>query len=429
MATITDDKEKIRAEKRKKNPNYDKFLNFNDVVKTLFNVGKNTKVKTSKSQPAIAQAQEAIGGNTFGTSNKDMADFYLRHPWAKKYDLTKDADVLAMQNEYNAMLAKRGLQPYYKGNTVEGLDGKFGDYTYSMPALEDISTRPTPELKPQSKFPDLIPLAANTALGLYGLNLANTKMPNRPGQPVFDRDNVLNTELAKAQVRSEMMSPQMLREMDRASASRLLAAQNNAAAASGGQAGSFASNVQQAALGNAGEKRKDLLAAEQMRLSNQQLMQNILGQRNQETDRLQSQAFHRSDQDLNDYRLAVQQANRERQMGRQMAANNLSAALTNIPSVVESFQKRAAAKKLGKDIEMKNQIAQDRYVNEMVNKDANAIRGELESELMGPPRPIAQPKKSINPIMQAMMLAEAEASKKRGLARREFERSPLNRRK
>lgn len=421
--------EEIRRAKLQANPNYGVSLDINKTFLPFKGLPKSKKVKMAKNQPDIKLAQESLGGNFFGTKDKDMVDFYARHPWAKKYDLSKKEDVLAMQEEYNAMLAKQGLPPYFTGTGVTAKDGLVGDHTYSMPALEDIPQAPTPELKPQSKLPDILPILGNTALGIYGLNLANTKMPKRPNQPVFDRDNVLNTELAKSQVRSEMMSPQMLREMERAAAGRMQAGINNAAAASGGQAGSFASNVQQTALGNAGQRLQDLVAAEKMRMANQQLMQGLMGQRNEETGRLQNQAFIRSGQDLQDYRDAVKQANTERQFGRQMAINNFSGALQNINPLIEGFGKYRAAKRLGRDIEMKNQIAKDRFLQEQVDKDANAIEAELTGMGSYPLPVFNKPKPSINPILQAMQVAEDEASKKRGIARRQFLQSPLNRKR
>lgn len=374
--------EEIRRAKFAANPNYSNYLDPSRPLSGLQGLGKSTKVRGAKNQPPIALAQEAIGGNMFGTKNKDMVDFYSRHPWAKKYDLSNPEQVLAMQNEYNSMRSKRGLPDYFTGDGIQSADRRFGDYTYSMPALEDIPQQPTPELKPVSKFPDLIPLLGNTALGLYGLDLANKKMPPRPGQPVFSRDNVLNTELANAQVRSQMLSPQMLREMNRSSAGRMQAATNNAAAASGGQAGSFASNVQQAAVSNADQKLKDLMAAEQMRLANQQAMQNLMAQRGEETGRLQGQAFHRSDQDLEDYRQAVRQANNERQFGRQMAVNNFTGALSNLPTVIEGFQKRSAAKKLRDSIDAKERQAKENSL--LADKAAEDVLNELNKKKKNP---------------------------------------------
>ena len=375
--------EEIRRAKFAANPNYSKYLDPSSPLLGTQLLKKGTDVIQANTKAPIALAQEGLGNNNYGDpNNKDDADWYARHPYFKQYDIHNPEHVKIIQNEYNRMRAERGLPPYFFGEGIQKVDGLRGDWFQAMPAFKDRPQQPTPELRPNAKFPDLIPIVGNTALGLYGLDLANKKMPPRPGQPVFSRDNVLNTELANAQVRSQMLSPQMLREMNRSSAGRMQAATNNAAAASGGQAGSFASNVQQAAVSNADQKLKDLMAAEQMRLANQQAMQNLMAQRGEETGRLQGQAFHRSDQDLEDYRQAVRQANNERQFGRQMAVNNFTGALSNLPTVIEGFQKRSAAKKLRDSIDAKERQAKEN--NELADKAAEDVLNELNKKKRNP---------------------------------------------
>lgn len=89
----------------------------------------------------VPVTQHARTNGTYGTTDWDMTDFFQRHPWVKQqrpgFDPSKEGDVKWFQNAYNDRYRNIWGYNYFNGKGHMKIDGKFGQGTYSTPALDE----------------------------------------------------------------------------------------------------------------------------------------------------------------------------------------------------------------------------------------------------------------------------------------------------
>lgn len=146
--------------------------------------------------------QNRNDGDVYGDENwwdpAHQADFRKRHDWFLKdapgWDPRTPGATKAFQDAYNKRMSEFGMQPYFTGKGFRGLDDKFGEFTFSAPALErkmaTVSNLPGRQVGPlpvNLKAPTSIPTPSQPAAA------AKTQaQPTKQGLPynAFDVANL-----------------------------------------------------------------------------------------------------------------------------------------------------------------------------------------------------------------------------------------------
>lgn len=101
----------------------------------------------SKDQNAdVPWTQHLRADGTYGAHDWDMNDFFQRHPWVKQehpgFDSRNENDVKWFQSAYNNRYRDIWGYNYFNGKGHMKVDGKFGQGTYSTPAITEDAAPP-----------------------------------------------------------------------------------------------------------------------------------------------------------------------------------------------------------------------------------------------------------------------------------------------
>jgi hypothetical protein len=99
----------------------------------------------------VAEVQQKRSNGMYGSQDWDMDDFYKRHSWVKElrpgFDYNNEDDVRWFQNEYNKRYEKIWANKYFNGQGHRKVDGKFGQGTFSTPAVSTTSAAKEKDIK------------------------------------------------------------------------------------------------------------------------------------------------------------------------------------------------------------------------------------------------------------------------------------------